>query len=68
MALYFLKQNEVYHVDLKPGNVLITRNFVVKLTDFGESFCANNLVMTNREVQEFRPGRTFPFAAPELDD
>lgn len=41
MGIKFLKDNKVYHVDIKPGNILITKNYVAKITDFGESFCAD---------------------------
>ena len=68
MGLKYLKDNKVYHIDMKPGNVLLTRNYVAKITDFGESFCADLSVMNQQDINNFRPGRTLPFAAPELDE
>jgi serine/threonine protein kinase len=59
-ALRFLKENIIYHLDLKPTNILISKNYISKITDFGESY--------NPEVcgPDFKPGRTFPYACPEV--
>ena len=65
MGVKFMKDRNTYHIDLKPGNVLVSKNLIVKITDFGESICPN--IMTQNELQEFVPGRTMPYAAPELD-
>ena len=51
---------KVYHLDLKPGNVLLTRNFMCRLIDFGESYIINSTESSHR------PGKTFPFAPPEV--
>lgn len=34
-ALYYLHSNRVIHRDMKPQNILISSNNVVKLCDFG---------------------------------
>ncbi len=68
MGLKFLKDNNIYHIDLKPGNVLITRNYVAKITDFGESFCNDRDLMNEQEVKDFHPGRTLPYTGPELEN
>jgi len=59
-GLKFLVENGIYHLDLKPGNVMLTRNFLCKLIDFGESYCDKISTKT------FRPGKTFPYAPPEV--
>ena len=64
MGIKFLHDKKTYHIDLKPGNVLVSKNFIVKITDFGESICPD--IMKN-ELSDFIPGRTMPYAAPELD-
>jgi len=33
--------NGIYHLDLKPSNILIGPNLFIKICDFGESFCAS---------------------------
>jgi serine/threonine protein kinase len=37
-GLRFLHARNLYHLDLKPHNLLIGRAFILKITDFGESF------------------------------
>jgi len=59
-GLHFLEEKGIYHLDLKPGNVMLTRNFLCKLIDFGESYCEQFSLKT------FRPGKTFPYAPPEV--
>ena len=35
MALEFLHNNLIYHMDLKPDNIIICKDGTVKLIDFG---------------------------------
>jgi serine/threonine protein kinase len=34
-GLIFLKNNHISHLDLKPANILISKNHTIKLIDFG---------------------------------
>jgi serine/threonine protein kinase len=43
MALHYLNKHHTCHIDLKPGNVLISKNFIVKLSDFGEAIAYKKL-------------------------
>lgn len=37
-AVRYLRDYEIVHLDLKPNNVMIFWNMLVKLIDFGESY------------------------------
>lgn len=50
-------------MDLKPSNILLTRNLYIKICDFGESFAFADL---NSEGQKFRPAKTPPYTPPEM--
>lgn len=50
-------------MDLKPANVLISKNYITKLTDFGEAF---NKTVCNKENYNYNPGRTLPYCPPEM--
>jgi serine/threonine protein kinase len=36
-AIRFLHLNKILHLDIKPENVLLTKNYTIKLIDFGEA-------------------------------
>ena len=36
-ALYFIHKNDVVHMDISSGNVIVTKNSI-KIIDFGESY------------------------------
>jgi eukaryotic-like serine/threonine-protein kinase len=58
-GIRFLSSYEVFHLDLKPQNVMITKSMMVKIIDFGESY---HLSICN---DNFIPGFTMPYGAPE---
>lgn len=65
-ALYYLHYNNIIHRDLKSSNILMTRDGVLKLADFGLARAVNSVQkdpvrtrMTNRVV-------TLWYRAPEL--
>jgi len=39
-GMRFLRDNSVIHCDIKPGNVLLSRNLTAKLCDMGDSVLA----------------------------
>ena len=41
-ALHYAHQNKIFHRDIKPENILIDRNGIVYLTDFGIAFQKGN--------------------------
>ena len=58
-AISFAHENGVYHLDLKPENVLITRDGLVKVADFGVA------ALTNAAGQAISAGGTLGYMAPE---
>ncbi|KRX10119.1 Protein kinase-like domain [Pseudocohnilembus persalinus] len=61
LALKFLAENKIYHLDLKPANVILSKAYITKLIDFGESFCENI-----HNQNDFKSGNTIPYAPPEI--
>ena len=47
------------HNDIKPGNIFISKNYLVKISDFGEAKCPNVETAGGS-------GLTFPYGSPEL--
>lgn len=61
-AVQFAHQNLVVHCDLKPGNILVTRNAAPKLLDFG---IARFLEREGEETRTLLYSMTPDYASPE---
>lgn len=60
-ALQFAHQRGIVHGDLKPSNLLVTQEGVLKLADFGLAQLTGS-----RENESYEPMGTPEYAAPEL--
>ena len=59
MGLSYIHSCNVIHNDIKPGNIFISKNYLVKISDFGEAKCPNVETAGGS-------GLTFPYGSPEL--
>ncbi len=66
-SLRFLRDQHIVHLDLKPNNIMLYHNLLVKLIDFGESYhpevCSKSKTLHN---QGHKPGFTIPYSSPEI--
>lgn len=58
-AVRYMHAYGVIHNDLKPANILVSKNYTVKITDFGEASCS-------AIDSEGGKGFTLPFSSPEV--
>ena len=76
-SLEYLQENKVAHLDLKPHNMLLTRDLTLKLTDFGISqnqntdslskYCGTHGYMAP-EIAEIRKSQFYkPYNGHEAD-
>ncbi|KAI4840405.1 tetratricopeptide repeat protein [Plasmodium brasilianum] len=57
---YIHKQKNICHRDVKPSNILMSKNGLVKLEDFGESeYMTNNMIKGTKGTYEFMPPEFF---------
>jgi fused len=54
-ALFYLHSNRIIHRDMKPQNILISANGMVKLCDFGfaRAMSNNTVVLTSLKGKKF---------------
>eukprot|EP00467_Chlorarachnion_reptans_P023388 CAMPEP_0114535800 /NCGR_PEP_ID=MMETSP0109-20121206/28633_1 /TAXON_ID=29199 /ORGANISM="Chlorarachnion reptans, Strain CCCM449" /LENGTH=333 /DNA_ID=CAMNT_0001719437 /DNA_START=63 /DNA_END=1065 /DNA_ORIENTATION=- len=61
-GLEYLHKQHVVHRDIKPDNLLVTENWVVKIADFGVS---KKLTAEEKGILQDTQG-TYPFMSPEI--
>lgn len=57
-GLLLLHKNNIFHLDVKPANIIIGKKFLVKICDFGESYIQNSTPKNHAF------GRSYPYAPP----
>jgi len=65
-ALMYLQENGMSHRYIKPENILLEKDFQIKLIDFGSSTRNKNNVITLEQMQN-APG-TLGYKAPEMHE
>jgi serine/threonine protein kinase len=65
-ALRYLRDYRIVHLDLKPSNIMLYCNMLVKLVDFGESYHPDLEDGTPPHYAAHKPGFTLPYSCPEL--
>jgi serine/threonine protein kinase len=61
-SLRFLNDYHVVHMDLGLNNILVYRDYLIKLIDFGEAYSEN---VNTSNGKYLKRGYTFPFSSPE---
>lgn len=67
-GLRFLANYKVVHLDLKPINIMVCRNLITKIIDYGEAYHPEICDKSKYRCYylDFSPGYTFPYVAPEV--
>jgi len=53
-AIEFLHSNKIYHLDIKPDNMLLGKDFNLKLTDFDSSYVVGDEHIRSRGTKHYR--------------
>ncbi|CEO97378.1 unnamed protein product (mitochondrion) [Plasmodiophora brassicae] len=61
-GLVHIHQCQVFHLDIKPDNILVTRDGTLKIGDFGQCHIANSSLASDQDVHE----GDSRYVAPEL--
>lgn len=59
-GLMFLKEKNIAHLDIKPNNIIVSRDLSAKLSDFGQAF------HIKEDPSKHKHGFTVPYVAPEV--
>ena len=62
-SLRFINDYQVVHMDLGLNNILVYRDYLVKLIDFGQAYSQN---VNTSDGKYLKRGYTFPFCSPEF--
>ena len=65
LGLDYLHSNDIIHGDIKPENLLLTKNDHLKIADFGVSFMLDDETCPNKDGRISRSQGTPAFTAPE---
>ena len=59
-VLVYFKKNQIIHIDLKPSNIVVAKNFFLKVIDFAES-----ILKGVKDFKNDKRATTMPFSSPE---
>ena len=63
MGLRYLETYRIVHLDIKPSNIMMAPDLLVKIIDFGEAY---HPAVCKEEGANYRPGFTPPYSPPEI--